>query len=310
MALGSLTVPVTAPYALAALALFLFLTPHPRTDLCHRGVRVAIHKLATLIIVVTVFARPLLNALKVDIWAKSLSGVILISALAPQTGEYIHAREHNATHLRERFDDAIGYQMLQYRRDIRLMYARNSNLSGDLPEKRELVADIKASRTRIRRRHDLGELVVGVAIALLALLVSVYSVFGAVGVLLGLYSLLLPISMFMRTTVLDTLAYAGEPIEADYKPIRVRNRRALTFMRAWNEMLVRKEVLVHKLILVSAVKGEFVLGYERGQDLVEKVYTNDMGLEEALDEFVEEQVGEYPQITSRMRWLVKRYVGV
>jgi hypothetical protein len=67
---------------------------------------------------------------------------------------------------------------------------------------------------------------------------------------------------------------------------------------------------VHKLIFVSAVKGEFVLGYELGQDLVEKVYVGEMDMEDAFDELVDEQMGEYPGVARRVRWLVKKYVGI
>jgi hypothetical protein len=227
--------------SLGVLALLFTLLPYPRFDLISRGIIILLDKLVSLIIVVSVFARPLLDALKVDVLAKSLSAIIVVSTLAPRTGEYIRTREYHTQRFRERFDDSIGDQMVEFRRDIRLMYVRNSEHDGDIPSKPELVADIKASRREIRRRHDIGELVVAIAIAFLALIVSGVSVLGGVGLLLGFYSLLLPLSMFMRNTVLDTLAYAGEPIGEGYEPVLTRNRRALIFMRKWNQFLVHRE---------------------------------------------------------------------
>lgn len=266
----------------------------------------------SLFVIVSGAVRPLVSAFKVDVLAKSLSGVMVVSTAVPRVGEYVLSRESGIGRFRGWFDEAIGSDMVQFRRDMRMMFVRHSSVGEDVREKPELVREIEATREQLRRRHDVGELLVSVVIALIALGVSFVSVPWAIVVFLGLYTLFLPLSVFMRNTVLDTLCYSGVPLEDEdeYESVLVRRRITLLFMMGWNRMLVRNEAVVHKLVFISAVRGEFVLGYEKGRELIEGVYKEDLTVEEAFDKLVEREMADYPKAAERVRGAVRRFVGV
>lgn len=75
-------------------------------------------------------------------------------------------------------------------------------------------------------------------------------------------------------------------------------------------MLLTNETVIHKLILVSFVKGEFVLGYARGKQIVEEVLTEGMELEEAFDKLVNEELGEETPESRWVRRIIKKFFGV
>jgi hypothetical protein len=191
------------------------------------------------------------------------------------------------------------------------MYVDEATVEDETLNKPELLADIKRIHTQIRRRHTIGELLVGVVGSLAAILISRISLLTGLSLLLSVYLIVLPLSMMLRSIIVDTLAYTGELVDVQHEEIQRSSRpTSLIFERSWNRMLLENEPIIHKLILISFVKGEFVLGYELGEDLIKKVLTTEMTLEDAFDQLVYEQLGEETPEANIFRRFIRRIFGI
>jgi hypothetical protein len=201
--------------------------------------------------------------------------------------------------------------MLEFRRQIRKLTVRQIEPDETTPQKDELLASIRQSRDRIRRRHTIGELIVGVAVGIIALFISVLNVWAGIGFFIGIYSIFLPVSVYMRSMVVDSLAYSVDMPDADSK-LHPRNPRTsiLVFMDQWNRMLMNEERYIHKMIVVSFIRGEFKEGTEMGIELLGRVVSGEMMLEEAFDEMVTEELGEDTMESRWIRRVMKQYFGI
>ena len=296
---------------LLLLTLFLSVTPYPRRQLYEESLVItATYGIAALIIIARVL-HPVLNLLKIDTQSKAVSGAIALSTVAPRVGDYVLSHRIGIWRLKHAFDNNVGEEMIAFRRDLRRMYVMNSEVAEGSPGKGELLADIKRTHSKVRRRHAIGEVFIGVVVGVVALLVGQISFLGGVGLLLTLYLLIFPLSMALRSIVVDTLAYPVAMVDVENESIQRPPRTAtLGFMQGWNRMLLKNEAIIHKLILVSFIKGEFVLGYERGEELIESVLTGELELEEAFDRLVHEELGEETFEGRWVRHLFKRFLGV
>ncbi|WP_188423315.1 hypothetical protein [Haloferax sulfurifontis] len=239
--------------------------------------------------------------------------MIVISTFAPRVGDYVLTRGFGLSRIRRVFHSSVGDEMVGFRRDMRLKYVRGIEVSEEAPKKAELLSDIKRTRTEIRRRHTIGEILIGVSGSALALFVGSFTILGGLAILLSVYLLVFPISMFLRSVVVDTLAYSGELVDEDEEEILYLYNwptATLGFQQGWNRMLLTNEAVIHKIILVSYLKGEFVFGYELGEELIEKVLTGEMELEEAFDELVYDHIGEDAPEAHIFRRVVKRFLGI
>ncbi|WP_157533018.1 hypothetical protein [Haloferax profundi] len=303
---------LTSPvFDLFLFAVFISAIPHPRTRWYEEWLILTIVYSVGTILVIARFLKPVFDLLKVDIQSKVVSGGIILSTVAPRIGGYALSRGFGIGRIGYVFDRNIGDEMVRFRRDLRKMYVTNSEVAVASPQKAELLADIKRTHSKIRRRHAIGEILIGVGVGILALLVGSISFLAGVGLLLSLYLLMFPLSMALRRVVVDKLAYPVEMVDVEAEEIRYPPRIAtLGFMQGWNRMLLQNEAVIHKLILVSFIKGEFILGYERGEELIERVLTGDVELEEAFDELVEEELGEDTTESRWFRRFVERFIGI
>lgn len=293
------------------LTAFLSFLPSPRLRLYEETiVLVTTHGIGALFVLAQVL-EPVLSLLKIGFQSKLISWAIAISTVAPRMGKHVLSREVGVWRIRHVFDRRVGDEMLQFRRDLRQMYITNSEMSGRSPGKGSLLADIKRTHSTIQRQHTVGEILIGVLVGIAALIASRISLLAGVGLLLSLYLLIFPVSMALRSIIVDTLAFPVEMVDVEDEAIQYPPRAAtLRFMQGWNRMLLQNEAIIHKLILLSFIKGEFVLGYERGEELIESVLTGELELEEAFDNLVAETLEEE---TTKARWtrrLVKRFLGV
>lgn len=290
------------------LTVFLSVIPHPRRQLYEEGFVLLVVWVIAALFAIAQLLKPFFDLLKVDIQSKLVSGVIAISTISPRIGQYVLSRGFGIWRIRHAFYSNVGDEMLHFRRNLRRMYVTNTKVSDGTPEKGELLADVKRTHSRIRRRHAIGEILVGVGVGLIALLAGRISFLAGVGLMLSLYLLIFPLSMALRSVVVDTLAFPVEMVDVEDESIQYPPRTAtLGFMKGWNKMLLTNETVIHKLILVSFVKGEFVLGYERGEQLIEEVLTSEMELEEAFDKLVNEELGEETLEARWIRWILKKF---
>jgi hypothetical protein len=201
--------------------------------------------------------------------------------------------------------------MLEFRRQIRKLTVRQVEPDETTPPKDELLASIRQSRDRIRRRHTIGELIVGVAVGIIALLISILNVWVSIGFFISIYSIFLPVSVYMRSIVVGSLAYSVNMPDADSKH-HPKNPKIsiLIFMDQWNRMLMNEEQYVHKMIVVSFIRGEFKEGTEMGIELLDRVVSSEMTLEEAFDEMVTEELGEDTMESRWIRRVMKQYLGI
>jgi hypothetical protein len=293
------------------LTVFLSVIPYPRRQLYEEGFVLLVVWVIASLFVITQFLKPSFDLLKVDIQSKLVSGIIAISTISPRIGQYVLSRGYGIWRIRRAFDSNVGDEMLRFRRDLRRMYVTNTEVTDGPPKKGELLAEIKRTHSRIRRRHAIGEVLVGVGVGIMALLVGRMSFLAGVSLMLSLYLLIFPLSMALRSVVVDTLAYPVEMVDVEDESIQYPPRTAtLGFMQGWNRMLLTNEAIIHKLILVSFVKGEFVLGYERGEELIEEVLTGEIELEEAFDKLVNEELGEETLEARWTRRIIKKLFGV
>lgn len=295
---------------LAILAAFVSILPYPRTRFfSHISVQVLGTLFSVLVVVVT-FLSPIASFIKVDMQSKLVSGAIALSTAAPRIGKRLLSTKIDTSDLEEALSRDVKANMLDFRFFILRKYAENHELHGRV-DKGDLIVDINKSHSRIRRRHAVGEVVVAVLISSISIVVSMWSIFYGFAVLLSLFAIIFPLSMRLRTLVVDTLAFSGSMLDEDenlyHRPPRVAR---LKFMRSWNQMLLRNEGIIHKLIYVSFAKGEFPIGYERGEELIGEVLDGEKELDEALDEMVYEELGEDTVEAHWFRRFLERFLGV
>jgi hypothetical protein len=290
---------------------FLSLLPRPRLQLYRDAFFLVLTLLVSAAFRIGRILKPFFDALKVDTQTKAISGIIAVSTLAPRAGKYVLARRLGVSRIRESFDAKVGNEMMQFRRDLRRMYVRNAEVKKDSPDKGELLADIKRTQSKIQRRHTIGEVLIGVVVGVLAILVGTVSFLYGVALLLSLYLLIFPLSMLLRDVVVDMLAFSAEMVDVEAEePLYPQRTAVLGFMQGWNRMLLRNERIVHKIILVSFARDEFILGYERGQELMEQVIAGEKELDEALDDLVYEELGEETFEGRWVRRVLNRWFGV
>lgn len=290
---------------------FLSLLPRPRLQLFGEAFFLVLGLLVSAAFHIGNILKPLFDVLKVDAQTKVISGIIAVSTLAPRAGKYVLARQFGVSRIRESFENKVGKDMMMFRRDLRRMYVKNSEIGDDPPRKGELLADIKRTQSEIQRRHAIGEVLISVVVGILAILVGTVSFLYGVALLLSLYLLIFPVSMMLRSVVVDMLAFSAEMVDAEAEQALYPPRTAiLGFMQGWNRMLLRNERIVHKIILVSFARGEFILGYERGQELMEQVITDEKELDEALDDLVYEEFGEETFEGRWVRRVLNKWFGV
>ncbi|WP_256545922.1 hypothetical protein [Halobellus inordinatus] len=291
--------------------LFLFLIPYPRRKICEVGFVILVAYGVAALFIVGQFLKPFFDLLKVDVQSKLVSGAIVISTVSPRVGKYILSREYGVWRIRHAFNSNIGEEMVRFRRDLRKMYVTNTEIAEGTLDKGELLADIKRTHSQIQRRHAVGEILVGVGVGIIALLVGQVSFLAGVGLMLSIYMLIFPLSMALRSVVVDTLAFSAEMVDVESESVQYPPQPAtLGFMQGWNRMLLTNEAVIHKLILLSFTMGEFVLGYERGEQLIEEVLTGELELEEAFDKLVNEELGEETVESRWIRQMIEKFLGV
>lgn len=291
------------------LCAFVSILPYPRTRLFLEVFVKVVGTAIGLLIILGEILRPVASFLKVDMQSKSVSGVIYLSTFAPRIGERVLKRDLGVARLREKFGKDVGGEMQDFRRDLRKQFVFNAKLE-ELPSSKDLLNDIQQSHARIRRRHAIGEVIIGLLIAAVSIAVSSISIGWGAATLVGLYGLVFPVSMSLRSLVVDTVAYDADSVVMDDKFPSAPNPTILMFMKYWNEMLIRNEAIIHKLLFVSFTKGEFPIGYERGEQLMEEVLAGEKEMDEALDDMIQEELGEETTGSRLIRGLIKRYVGI
>ncbi len=255
--------------------------------------------------------KPLFDLFSVTARGRLLSGVILLSTLAPRIGEFALSHPLGVDRVQRWFDNDIAEDMTKMRRDLRRMYVENTDVKEDAPTKGELLADIKRTHSDLRRRHAIGEVLIGVGVGLIAIVISTVSVLASIGLLISVYSVVFTLSMLLRGFVVDTLAYSVEWVDEDAEMVRRPPRLAtLGFMRGWNLMLLKNEANIHRLILLSLLRGEFVLGFELGEDLIEDVMKGEKEMDEAMDDLIEQEMGGSSMESRMMRSVIRRFFGV
>ncbi|WP_434531163.1 hypothetical protein ACODNH_07020 [Haloarcula sp. NS06] len=111
--------------------------------------------------------------------------------------------------------------------------------------------------------------------------------------------------------VVGSLAYSVNMPDADSKPYPKNPKPSiLVFMNHWNRMLLNEEQYIHKMILVSFIRGEFKEGSEMGIEVMNRVVSDELTLEEAYDEMVREELGEDALESRWLRRIMKRYFGM
>lgn len=295
---------------LALLAAFVSILPYPRTRLfSHAFVRCVSTLLGILVVVIT-FLSPFASFIKVDMQSRVVSGAIALSTAAPRIGKKILSTNIDTSDLKEALSRDVKENMLDFRFFVLQQFADKYELEEKV-DKEDLVVAINKSHSRIRRRHAVGEVIVAVIISGISIVVSLKSVYYGFAVLLTLFSIMFPLSMRLRTLVVDTLAFSASMIDDEEnlydRPPRVPK---LQFMESWNQMLLRNEAIIHKLIYVSFAKGEFPIGYERGAELMEEVLNGEKDLDKALDDMVNEEFGEDTTESRWFRRFLKRFLGV
>jgi hypothetical protein len=254
--------------------------------------------------------RSVMTAAKVDARSKSLQGAVFISTIAPRVGEYILSKEVFVSRARERFNATYREEMLEQRLEFRKMFVEHAELVENTPKHVELVNDIIYARKRMERRYTLGEVAIGVGGGIVALVAGVVSPLAGFGLLVSIYLVLFPVSMLLRGTVIETLSFSGNPYDVENDEKHRYRLKTLAFMKGWNEMLLRNQSIMHKLILASAVRGEFTEGYEMGQRLVERAYAGEITVADGLDEAVEGELGDGTKEARLVRGYIKQVVDV
>ena len=226
-------------------------------------------------------------------------------------GEGILANDIGVERLRRPMRSSFANDMQEFLRQIRNLHVQQINPDETTPKKDQLLTSIRQSRDRIQRRHTIGELIVGVVVGMIALVISNLNFWAGIGFFIGIYSILLSISVYMRSMVVDSLAYSVNMPDADSKPYPKNPKLSiLVFMNQWNRMLLNEEQYIHKMILVSFIRGEFKQGTEMGIELMDKVLSDELTFEEAYDELVEKELGEDTLESRWIRRVMKQYFGL
>jgi|GEM_PF-5799480 len=293
------------------LVIFLTLLPSPRWQLYEEVLILFVGYIVSTMFKIAQTLKPIFNLAKIDIQSKLMSGVIVLSTVAPKAGDYVLSREFGVSQIGHAFNQSVGNDMIAFRRNLRKIYVMNVDIPEDTPKKGELLAEIKQSHSQIRQRHAIGEILIGVGVGIISIVVGSFSIFFGFGLLLSLYLLIFPLSMALRSVIVDTLAYPVEMVDVEAEEVRRPPRSAtLIFMKGWNQMLLRNEKMVHKLILVSFLRGEFVLGFERGEELIKQVLSGEKELENAFDDLVTEQLGEDTTESRWIRRIIKKFISI
>ena len=292
------------------LIVFASVLPYPRVRLYAEIFVVALEAFIMLLFWIVDIVRLLADVIKVDALTTVISVSTSVSTIAPRVGQYVLSRQLGVSRIKEYFDTVVGEEMIQFRRDLRNMSVEKLDPPTDV-DPVKLLAEIKRARSQIRRRHTIGEVLITIVMGIIAIAVSSISLLAGLSLLLSSYLIIFSLSMLLRTAIVDTLSYSVDMVDADAeKRVYRKEVRVLLFMKAWNQMLVRKERIIHKIILVSFARGEFILGYERGIELMEQVVTGDKDIDEALDELIETELGEETTETKWIRSIIKRWLGV
>lgn len=234
--------------------------------------------------------RPVVAFTKVHAKSRLVSLFIIISTTAPRIGRYIQDHDVILWRLRSWYDDRIGDEMVEVRDDISYVFSRNRHFN-DPPTRGELLADIGRTKRKIRRRHSYGEMTIAAIGGGLTLIISQIHWLWGVGIAITVYLILMPISLFARDVVVDTLAYSEEMVDPEREEVRRIPVNRLMFHKGWNEILLRKESSIHRFIFVGIIRGKFVEDYEKGIELMESVVAGETELEDALDNLIEEEFG-------------------
>ncbi|RXK48032.1 hypothetical protein [Halorientalis pallida] len=296
---------------LLMLVFFLTLLPKPRCRLYQQGIILGLTALVAAAFAVIPYIKPIVDLTKVSLQSTAVTWFIRISFLVPRVGERILSNDLGVERLRRAMRSSFENDMLEFRRKIRRLTVRQIEPDETTPQKEELLASIRQSRDRIRRRHTIGELIVGVSVGIIALFISILNVWAGIGFFIGIYTIFLPVSVYMRSMVVDSLAYSVNMPDADSKlHPRKPGMSTLVFMDQWNRMLMNEERHIHKMIVVSFIRGEFKEGTEMGIELLGRVVSGEMTLEGAFDEMVTEELGEDTMESRWIRRVMKQYFGI
>lgn len=296
---------------LLLLTFLLTLLPTPRYRLYKHGIILGLTVLVAGVFVVIPYIKPIVNLTKVSLQSTAVSWLIRISFLVPRVGEGILANDIGVERLRRAMRSSFENDMMEFRRQIRKLHVRQINPDETTPEKDQLRASIRRSREKIQRRHTIGELIVSVVVGIIALVISNVNLWAGIGLFIAFYAILLPISVYMRSIVVDSLAFSLTMPDANSKHYPENPRQSiLVFMDQWNQMLLNEEQNIHKIILVSFIRGEFKEGSEMGIELMERVISGELTLEESYNEMVKEKFGEDTMESRWIRRIMKQYFRI
>jgi hypothetical protein len=292
---------------------FLSFLPYTRYALYERILFLSLGYGAYLAVHTGRLLEPVVDLLKVDIQSKLVSGMIFLSTIAPRIGQFIVSHQFRLRQIRCIFNRRVGNEMVEFRQSLRLMFVREIDLEESVPRRAELLSDIKRTRSDIAKRHSIGEILIGVVGSTIALLISLTSVYGGIAVLVSVYVIILPLSMSLRSVVIDTLAFSGELVDAENEEILYKQSwrvETLVFQQGWNRMLRSNEAVIHKIILVSFLRDEFVIGSDIAEDIIEEVIGGEIKPEEALNSTIDDFLGEKSAEASLFRWIFSRFIGL
>ncbi|TKX64320.1 hypothetical protein [Halorubrum sp. GN12_10-3_MGM] len=295
---------------LLILLIFLSFLVYPSGRLHRSGIQQLLIRFFALLPLIVEFVQLLIDTTRTYTKTIILSGGVYISTIAPRIGAYILEKGNLVSYVQARFDSTYREEMLTQRLEYRKMFVRHGELADDLPDYAEIIKDAVEARKTVERRYSIGEVVIGVGGGVIALVVGFVSPLAGVALLITMYMTLFPISMLLRSIIVDTLCFSGNPYDIENEERGDYRYKTVVFMKGWNEMFVNRPSVMHKLILVSVVRGEFTEGHQLGQQLVEQAYAEDITVSEGLDEVVEEEFGEDTVESRWTRKLIERFIGV
>jgi hypothetical protein len=161
-------------------------------------------------------------------------------------------------------------EMHEFRDDIQSIVGRHASIEigeRSAPQIRKNILDLHNEASRQAER---GEFIVAIIAGAISLVAGFFTAISPLGLLLGIYSVMMTLTVGLHVVVLDILAYNESD---DLSPYR---RKKLVLLEGWNRVILSDHSVQAGILAVGVLHKVSPLGYEVAKSLLEDLAGEDL----------------------------------
>lgn len=181
-------------------------------------------------------------------------------------GPWLSSRFQVKYRLRRVVDRIFGIEnILDFREDIRDLVYKHSKVDISGRTANEIRQNILSIHQNASNQAERGEFLVAIVVGISSLILSIVTGISIIGWLLGLYSVVMSLTIGLHVVVLDILAYNDDDELSPYR------REELAMMEGWNRALLSNWTMQAYVLIIGVLYRVSDRGYQIAKELIDTI---------------------------------------